>query len=75
MCYILIILIRLYRITLSPYMGWACRFDPTCSAYAIEAISHYGAWRGSWLAARRLARCHPFGACGYDPVPVQSHRR
>jgi uncharacterized protein len=47
----------------------SCRFQPSCSAYAIEALSRYGAAKGSWLAARRIARCHPFGGHGYDPVP------
>jgi len=61
--------IRLYQLTLSPIFGGGCRFDPSCSVYALEAIDRHGAWRGSKLAGRRLLRCHPFGSAGYDPVP------
>jgi putative membrane protein insertion efficiency factor len=67
---ILILLVRAYQITLSPFVGGACRFLPSCSAYAIEAIATHGALRGSMLAARRLARCHPLGRAGFDPVPM-----
>ena len=67
---ILIGLIRLYQIALSPFLGGACRFLPSCSAYAIEAITIHGAVRGSILAARRISRCHPFGRSGVDPVPL-----
>jgi uncharacterized protein len=66
---VLTALVRGYQLTLSPLLPAACRYYPTCSAYAIEAIERYGAARGSWLAARRLARCHPFRPGGYDPVP------
>lgn len=62
-------LITLYRVTLSWLLGGQCRFTPTCSAYAIEAIQTHGPWRGGWLALKRLARCHPLGPTGYDPVP------
>lgn len=62
-------LIRLYQITLSPLLGANCRFHPSCSQYAIDAIQKYGAIRGSWFAARRLLRCQPFAKGGYDPVP------
>jgi putative membrane protein insertion efficiency factor len=62
-------LIRFYRLAISPLLPPACRFYPTCSAYGLEAIESYGVWRGSWLALRRLARCHPFQPGGYDPVP------
>jgi len=62
-------LIRAYQLTLSPFLGGACRFVPSCSAYAREAIEVHGAWRGTWLALRRLSRCHPLGSSGYDPVP------
>ena len=68
---LLIALIRLYQLLLSPILGGACRFVPSCSAYAREAIERYGAVRGSWLALRRLVRCHPFGGSGFDPVPHQ----
>lgn len=66
---LLIALIRGYQLTLSPFLGGSCRFLPTCSAYAREAVERHGAWRGSWLALRRLSRCHPLGASGFDPVP------
>jgi hypothetical protein len=62
-------LIRLYQITLSPLLGTRCRFHPTCSVYAQEAIGKYGVLRGTWLGIRRLLRCHPFHAGGIDPVP------
>jgi uncharacterized protein len=66
---LLIVLIRVYRWTLSPLLGPSCRFFPSCSAYAEEALEHYGAARGSWLTIRRLSRCHPFCRGGIDPVP------
>jgi len=62
-------LIAFYRAGISPRLPPACRFTPTCSAYAEQAIRRYGAGRGAWLAARRLLRCHPLGGRGYDPVP------
>ncbi|HUF13235.1 MAG TPA: membrane protein insertion efficiency factor YidD [Longimicrobiales bacterium] len=61
--------IRFYRRGISPLLPPSCRYVPTCSAYAEEAIRRYGAARGGWLAVRRLARCHPFGGQGHDPVP------
>jgi hypothetical protein len=61
--------IRAYQLVLSPWLGQRCRFAPSCSAYAAEAVRRHGALAGSWYALRRLARCHPFGASGYDPVP------
>lgn len=63
-------LIRLYQLTLSPWLGRQCRFHPTCSVYAAEAIARFGARRGVLLAAKRLFRCHPWGRSGYDPVPA-----
>jgi len=71
--WLLIRAIRLYRLTLSPWIGQGCRFTPTCSAFAEEAIERHGAVRGSGLAIRRLASCHPWGGSGYDPVPQPSH--
>ena len=65
----LILLVQLYQVTLRPVMGGHCRFQPTCSAYSIEALRTHGAVRGTWLMIRRILRCHPWGGCGYDPVP------
>jgi putative membrane protein insertion efficiency factor len=65
----LIALIRLYRLTFSRVMPPVCRFTPSCSAYALEAVEVHGGLKGGWLAARRLLRCRPWGGSGYDPVP------
>jgi putative membrane protein insertion efficiency factor len=62
-------LVRSYRYSLSPFLGMHCRFHPSCSAYALEALERHGAARGGWLVIRRLARCHPWHPGGYDPVP------
>jgi len=62
-------LIRAYQLLLSPFFGSRCRFMPSCSQYASEAIGKYGTVRGTWLALKRIARCHPFCDGGYDPVP------
>src|SRR5688572_3198399 len=62
-------LVVVYQWTLSPVLGNNCRFEPSCSHYAVEALSKHGALRGSWLAIRRILRCHPWGGAGYDPVP------
>lgn len=73
--HILILAVRVYRWTISPVLvalfggTTGCRFTPTCSAYALEALRTHGAARGTWLATRRLCRCHPWGGCGHDPVP------
>lgn len=66
---LLIGLVRGYRLLLSPWLGSSCRFEPTCSAYALEALERHGAAGGSYLATRRLLRCHPLCAGGHDPVP------
>ncbi|MCC7228101.1 MAG: membrane protein insertion efficiency factor YidD [Burkholderiaceae bacterium] len=71
---LLIAPIRAYRYLLSPWLGSACRFTPTCSAYAIESIDTWGAGRGSWLALRRISRCHPWCQGGHDPVPLRFPR-
>lgn len=62
-------LVALYRVAISPWLGNNCRFEPSCSAYAMEALEVHGAFRGTALIARRIARCHPWGGSGYDPVP------
>lgn len=66
---ILIGLIRFYRTAVSPFTPPSCRYTPTCSAYALEAVDRHGTLRGSWLALRRILRCHPWGGHGHDPVP------
>ncbi|MEM9427493.1 MAG: membrane protein insertion efficiency factor YidD [Pseudomonadota bacterium] len=67
--WLLILPIRAYRLILSPWIGHSCRFQPSCSAYAIEALETHGPVRGLWLTLRRLARCNPWGGSGLDPVP------
>jgi putative membrane protein insertion efficiency factor len=67
---VLVGVIRLYQVGISAWTPATCRFTPTCSAYAIQALERHGAARGSWLAFRRLMRCHPWGGQGYDPVPL-----
>ena len=69
--WILIGLLRAYRFAISPLYGQVCRYHPTCSAYALEAITVHGSVKGSWLAVRRIGRCHPWAAGGYDPVPAK----
>jgi uncharacterized protein len=66
---LLLWILRVYRVTLSPFLGQACRFEPSCSRYASACIERYGAAKGAWLAVRRLAKCHPFHPGGYDPPP------
>ena len=69
LAHLLAVPVRLYRLALSPWLGDACRFQPTCSAYALEALEAHGALRGGLLALRRVARCHPWGGSGVDNVP------
>ncbi len=71
----LVLLIRGYQRAVSPLLPPACRFTPSCSSYGVEAIQVHGAARGSWLALRRLLRCHPWGGSGYDPVPPRKDAR
>ena len=66
---LLILFVRAYQIVLSPHLGQCCRFEPTCSAYCIEALRTHGVFKGGWLAFRRIMRCRPFGPSGFDPVP------
>ena len=66
---VVVLAIKLYQQTVSRVLPSACRFEPSCSAYAAEAVERYGVLRGGWLAARRIGRCHPFHPGGYDPVP------
>ncbi len=66
---LVVLLIRGYQVTLSPWLPSACRYQPTCSRYALEAVERHGAFKGVWLGAKRIARCHPFHPGGYDPVP------
>lgn len=74
MKHLLIWLLKGYRFAISPLYGQVCRYHPTCSAYALEAVETHGAVRGTWLAARRVARCHPWAAGGLDPVPAPNDR-
>jgi len=69
---LLIGLVRFYQVAISPHLPSACRYTPTCSQYMIEAIREHGAIRGTWLGIKRLSRCHPWGGCGYDPVPKKN---
>lgn len=71
---LLVALVKGYRLLLSPWLGSSCRFEPTCSAYSLQALQQYGAAAGSYLTLRRLARCHPWCAGGHDPVPPQAPR-
>lgn len=75
MRWLLMLPVHAYRRLISPLKPRCCRFDPTCSQYALDALRVHGALRGSWLTARRLLRCHPFCDPGYDPVPEPGYRR
>ena len=68
----LLLLVRIYSYVISPLLGVNCRYQPTCSEYAVEALRQHGAFRGTALAAKRIGRCHPWGGSGYDPVPGQN---
>lgn len=72
---LLILLVRAYRGLLSPFLGHHCRFHPSCSAYAETALRQHGAWRGGWLALKRLGRCHPWHPGGVDFVPDESSKK
>lgn len=67
-------LILLYRYAISPLIPGRCRFDPTCSGYALQAIERFGPFKGGWLALKRFARCHPWGGYGYDPIPEKDKK-
>jgi len=69
--YLLIALLKAYRFAISPLYGQVCRYHPSCSAYALEAVTVHGSIKGSWLAVRRVARCNPWSRGGYDPVPTK----
>jgi len=69
LAFVLLKLIRFYQLAISPYLGRNCRYLPTCSAYAMEAVRVHGGLKGAWLACKRIARCHPWGGSGFDPVP------
>lgn len=66
---LMLLLIRFYQYGISPLLPPRCRYTPTCSQYAVQAIRKHGALKGGWLTAKRIARCHPWGGCGHDPVP------
>ncbi len=69
LAWVLALPVRAYRLVASPWVGRHCRFQPTCSAYALEALERHGGFKGGWLTLRRILRCHPFGPSGHDPVP------
>jgi putative membrane protein insertion efficiency factor len=69
MARLLLLLIRIYQLLLSPFLGGQCRFEPSCSRYTAQSIERFGAWRGSVLGVKRIVRCHPFARAGFDPVP------
>ncbi len=71
----MLLLIRFYQYAISPLIPPRCRFTPTCSQYAVEAVQKHGALKGGWLALKRIARCHPFGGSGHDPVPLIGMKR
>lgn len=66
-------MVRFYQVAISPYTPSSCRYSPTCSSYAIEALKKHGLFYGGWLAIKRISSCHPWGGSGYDPVPPKDH--
>ncbi|MGM5631747.1 membrane protein insertion efficiency factor YidD [Apibacter raozihei] len=68
-----ILLIRFYQLAISPWLGKNCRYTPTCSSYMLEALKTHGLIKGLWLGGKRIFRCHPWGGCGYDPVPPKKN--
>jgi putative membrane protein insertion efficiency factor len=70
-----LLLIRFYQIAISPYTPASCRFTPTCSNYAVEALKSHGLFKGGWLAVKRISKCHPWGGSGYDPVPEKKDHK
>ncbi|QFT80844.1 Putative membrane protein insertion efficiency factor [Roseovarius sp. THAF27] len=75
LAHILALPVKGYRLIFSPWVGFNCRYQPTCSQYALDALRTHGGLKGGWLAARRIARCNPWGGCGYDPVPGKREAR
>ncbi|QBF30157.1 membrane protein insertion efficiency factor YidD [Thalassococcus sp. S3] len=74
LAFLLSLPVRGYQLIFSPWVGFNCRYQPTCSAYALDALQKHGGLRGGWLTLRRIARCHPWGGSGYDPVPEREDR-
>ncbi|ABG31095.1 membrane protein insertion efficiency factor YidD [Roseobacter denitrificans] len=74
LAHLLALPVRAYRLIFSPWVGYNCRYQPTCSAYALEALQKHGGLIGAWLTLRRILRCHPWGKCGYDPVPERTRK-
>lgn len=75
LAHILALPVRAYRLIFSPWVGHNCRYQPTCSVYALEALEAHGAFKGGYLAAKRILRCNPWGASGYDPVPEKNENK
>lgn len=72
---LLILIVRFYQMSISPLLPQACRYQPTCSQYMIDAIKEWGVFKGTWLGLRRIGRCHPWGASGFDPVPKNNENK